>query len=418
MITDPLTGFSNLFNFNLTSPFAAIGVGLYFVYETSFLWLPIILIWGGWRLWINYKQAKFIFSQKPILLEVRLPLDIVKPPQNMELFLSTLFQTGGEGTWYDRSILGKTRPWFSLELASIEGKVKFYIWSRAAWRNHIEAQLYAQFPGIEVFEVPDYTLPMRFDPEKNILWGCEYALNKPDPFPIKTYQNKDDFSLMLLPGTPTEFQVDPISVVLEYMSSLGPGEQAWLQILMRAHKADRRSTDRRWYNPFSWGKKADWKQTLKQEMKKLQDKEKRSKAEQDALEAMERKLNKLAFETGIRALYIAEKEHFNSTNIAGLSGSFKQYNANNFNGFKPTNTTSVDFPWQDYKNTRVNGKRRVMLDAYKRRSYFFPPYKRHHFILNAEELATIYHFPSAAVTTPGLERIATKKAEPPVDLPI
>ena len=40
------------------------------------------------------------------------------------------------------------------------------------------------------------------------------------------------------------------------------------------------------------------------------------------------------------------------------------------------------------------------------------------FILNTEELATIYHFPGQTASSPALKRIASTKAEPPVNLPL
>jgi len=40
------------------------------------------------------------------------------------------------------------------------------------------------------------------------------------------------------------------------------------------------------------------------------------------------------------------------------------------------------------------------------------------FILNIEELATIYHYPTMFVGAPKLQRLEAKKGEPPVNLPI
>jgi hypothetical protein len=59
-----------------------------------------------------------------------------------------------------------------------------------------------------------------------------------------------------------------------------------------------------------------------------------------------------------------------------------------------------------------------MLDAYKRRAYFYKPFKKSHFVMNTEELATIYHFPGGVAATPTFSRIGSKKAEAPSNLPI
>jgi hypothetical protein len=39
-------------------------------------------------------------------------------------------------------------------------------------------------------------------------------------------------------------------------------------------------------------------------------------------------------------------------------------------------------------------------------------------ILNTEELATIYHFPTKMVEAPMVHRIEAKKGEPPAGLPV
>ena len=62
-------------------------------------------------------------------------------------------------------------------------------------------------------------------------------------------------------------------------------------------------------------------------------------------------------------------------------------------------------------------EKQYMLDAYKRRMYFYKPYKKHAFVLNTEELATIYHFPGGVSGTPTFTRIDSRKAEAPANLP-
>jgi hypothetical protein len=59
-----------------------------------------------------------------------------------------------------------------------------------------------------------------------------------------------------------------------------------------------------------------------------------------------------------------------------------------------------------------------MLRAYVDRGYFYPPYYGKYYVLTAEELATIYHFPGRVSTTPTFKRIESKKSEPPVNLPL
>ncbi len=373
------------------------------------IWLPILL----WNLflpmWGEFMRAKNLAAEKFVLLQIRLPKEITKSPLAMELFLLSLNQTS-EGNWYMKYIKeGRPKPWFSLEMVSIGGDVRFYIWSPAFWKKHITSHLYSQFSTAEITEVDDYVNNVEYEPGKNNMWGCEFTLTKPDPYPIKTYV---DYGLDK--ETEEENKVDPLTPVLEYLGSLKPEEQAWIQILITGHK-----------------KKPDpWKDEAEAEIKKIKEKnmpkddEKRmpiplTKGESETIAALERSISKFPFDVGIRAIYIGDKDVFNFINVVGLVGTFKQFSSNDLNGFKPMNTTGFDYPWQDLTGNRTKKLKRNKLRNYKARSYFFEPgnYLCKPFILNSEELATIFHFPGNVAQTPTFERIMSKKGEPPANLP-
>lgn len=384
------------------------------------IWIPIILLIIFWQLWVGYVRAFFRSKQKRVLLEIKLPKEITKSPVAMELFLTGLHQTGREGTWYAKFWEGKTRPWFSLEMVSIEGVARFFIWTEAFFKNIIEAQLYSQYPTVEIYEVSDYTEGIVFDKEKFSLMGTNFKLTKPDPYPIKTYV---DYGLDKA-DVKEEFKIDPITPIIEFLGSMGKGEQAWLQILIRAHKKEQ-------IKKGKWFEKTDkWQDEAKEEIEKIRE-EATPKTEGDKIAfpnptkgqieriaALERSVSKLGFDCGIRVIYFAEKDKFRPANITAMTSITKQFDSNNLNGFKVYGITAFDYPWQDYKNMRVNKKKRKMMNAYKLRSYFYPPYQKKWFVLNTEELATIFHFPGSVSQTPTFARIVSKKAEPPSNLPI
>ncbi len=393
------------------------------------IWLPFALGFASWSLWMRYIREKFIRKQKYILLEVRLPKEITKSPLAMELFLTALHQTGGESTWYDRNILGKVRPWFSLEIASIGGEVRFFIWTRAFFKNIVETALYAQYSSAEIFEVPDYTQNVFFDEHSMKLWGITFEFTKPDPYPIKTYV---DYGLDKDPKE--EFKIDPLTPMLEYLGSLRAGEQAWIQIVTRAYKKKKHFE----WSEFKFKETDSWKTDAKKEIKKIHEeaqeeadalsdddadetggkKAKLTKVQQETITALERSVSKLGFECGIRGVYFAPQDKYNGINVPGMIGSFRQFGSNSHNGFKPGDTTDYDFPWQDYWGKKEVQNCREVLHAYKLRSYFFPPYIKKSLVLNTEELATIYHFPGSVASTPTFERINSRKGEAPANLPI
>lgn len=404
---------------------------LEYIYGLAPFWAPLLLALLSWKLWIHYVNINFLSSMKWILLEVRIPKDVYKSPLAMEIALgNALYQTGGTGTWFAKYWEGKLRNWFSLEIVSIEGNVFFFIRTPAQFKNIIEAQIYAQYPKAEVSEVDDYVnnVPIHKNPKEWSIFGTEFVLTKADPYPIKTYVDYGlDKSMGLLEDNQ---QIDPITSTMEFLGSLGAGEQIWIQILVRG------ADDKRFPKPGEWFGGQGWKDVAKEEIKTLKAKHKgekdkpgepMTKGDQEVISAIEKSMSKLGFDCGIRAVYVARKDSFKGTHIAALTGIFRQYGST-LNGFKPTNVTGFDYPWQDFSGVRSQKIKAEIFDAYCKRSYFYPPHasqyvagvsvERKPFVLTTEELATIYHFPGRVSETPSFKRIESKKSEPPVNLPV
>ncbi len=390
------------------------------IFLSSPLWVSIILGRLLWIIWYRYRQSEYIFKDKRVLLEVKIPREITKSPQAMELVTHILYQTY-EANWLERFRKGVVRSWFSLELVSLGGTIHFYFQIPKFFKNLVETQIYSQYPEVEIGEVEDYTKAMAYDPQGAWqLWGAELQLGKADPYPIKTYV---DYGLDKDPKE--EYKIDPLTPVLELLSSIKPDEQVWIQILVMAAKD-------RFPVPGSWFKKRGWKDEARALVKKLRnlDEAERlakegkfapvrflSPGEETALKSIERNLDKFGFDCGLRLMYFSKKETFSPHNIVGLLGAFKQFSSSELNSFKPGRKTSFDFPWQDPFGYRLKAMKREMYAAYCRRGYFYHPHKRKPFVLTSEELATIYHFPGQVATTPTLERIESKRGEPPVNLP-
>ena len=140
-----------------------------------------------------------------------------------------------------------------------------------------------------------------------------------------------------------------------------------------------------------------------------------SPGERKIAEAIEKNVSKYGFDVGMRTIYLARPNLFDKINVASMIGSMNQYNSMNLNGFKPTRVTDVNY---FFVEKRVAAKKKKMLDAYRKRSYFYLPYIYPTFVLNTEELATIFHLPGSVAETPTFSRIEAKKGEPPPGLPV
>ncbi|MDE2021921.1 MAG: hypothetical protein KGI71_03350, partial [Patescibacteria group bacterium] len=392
------------------------------------IWLPIALGVAAWKTWKLYVLSLYLSNMKTIVLEMKVPREISRSPRAMELALTSLWTSSGETTFILRHWRGQVRPFYSFEIASFGGEVHFYIWCREQDKNAIETGLYAYYPEIELHEVEDYASKFRYDPEKYSCFATDHRLApRSEAYPIKTYI---DFELDKDPKD--EFRVDPLASVLEYMSSLKPQEQAWVQIIITLNKD-------KWPGKGLFSTESRWEGMIKAEVKKIRRETALNPGKEDApeddprkygfprptwseqeqMKAMERQLGKLPFDVGVRGIYIAEKKYFNGTSYNGVRWLWRPFaNPGYQNLLRPAYWhNTLDFPWQDFNGYRFELLTRRFLDAYRRRSYFYSPWTTPSYMMSPEAIATLWHPPSRSIAAPGLERISATKAEPPHNLP-
>ena len=436
------------------------------IYKIFLNVLPIlstaVLGYMAWRMWVHYIRQDFISGIEYNLLEIIPPREVTRNPLTMELFITNALyhfsNKGGREEYWQ----GAVWFWFSLEIVSIEGQVHFYIRTPSRIRGLIETQMYAQYPQAQVKLVEDYTLAVdEFSPKSAWKgWGCEFRLRNPEAFPIKTYQ---DYGLNEDPDE--EYKIDPISPVIEFFGSLGKGEQAWLQIVITPSK-------KMWKTKGTWFGKHDWVEEARRQLKETLDPYARQHPRRfeegltieyrtpdflkNVAKAMASKPEKLGFETGIRAMYVAKKEAWSMNNRRNIRLIFRQYAKPDCNELLRFNSTQGDalgssiFPLSAKQVEHLANR---MLHEYRERAFyhlpmrhhlfsehsfakiipfrlleigvmfivkkFFLPYFHHQtYVLNTEEIATLWHFPGQILKTPTLERIESKEASPPSNLPV
>lgn len=440
-------------------------------FQWWWIWTPVFCATIAWNQWLFYVRSHYYVNTKWVLLEIRVPREIAKTPQAMEQVFAGLHGAKRSGNLIDRYWEGFTSPWFSLEIVSREGVPHFYVRTPRFFKQMVEAQIYAQYPQSEIREVDDYVgdVPLILPDENWNCYGSEFTLTKPDAYPILTYP-----LFHITEGIKEEAEkVDPLSALLEFLSTLKAGEHMWMQIVIRpagdewkeageklvakligkkvppeakkgvaAIGAETKNIVRDAWREIAHFGEAALSVTPAKEVKKEQRKEEAgsmwqhlTKGEQEVVTAIQRNISKLGFETGIRFCYVARRDRYTIMVYPALIGIMKQYNSQFLNGFKPKNSVSVDYP--PYKKRREAMKKQALVAFYRERSWFYPPYTyyRHPswihpslrsfakaaskpFVLSTEELATIYHFPGMVAAAPTIERIEAKKVEPPPNLPI
>src|SRR3989344_5539427 len=371
------------------------------------LWLPVVLIALFIELWTKHLKTTAIKALKWTFLEVKVSRDIEKSPKSMEQIFSGLHGIITRIKFLDKYWKGKVQEWFSFEIAGIDGAVYFFIRTPEQFRNLVEAQIHAQYPDAEISEVLDYAGPIaKKVPSKTYdIGGAELILEKDDFYPIRTYpffEEKEE-----------ERRVDPMASFLEILSKLKAGENILIQYLMKpTAEKEWKERGQEFINNLIkgilvypiWGEKK--KEESKASVANL------TTGEKALIEAIENKMAKLAFKACIRFAYIARSDIFSRANMAAINGAFKQFNTVNMNAFKSNGKagTSADPP---FKKRKEFLKKQKFIERYANRKW-----PKKDFILNIEELATIYHYPILTVLTPTMRRVESKKAEPPVSLPI
>lgn len=410
-------------------------------------WLIFVYLtfYGAIELWVHYRQGHFLSQFKWIFLAIAIPKGNEQTPKAVEQIFAQLAGSHKNPDLEEAYISGFMPRWFSLEIVSLEGYIQFIIGTEVKRRDLVEAAIYAQYPDAEITEIEDYTkgFPDHFPNPDYQCFGSEFILARPWVYPIRTYSEFEHTAA-------EEIFKDPMAALLEALARIGRGEYVWLQILVKPIVAK------------------DWQKEGLEEVKKLigaeveeesqlplvlrplaflghsliktaehllftllvqepptSEKEDKDKArsemlflspgEKTTVEKIEKKISKLGFATKIRYLYMARHEVFNRRKISyGLVGAFKQFNDETSNGIKSETKKTMTKVHFFFKEPRDNWRRNKLVRAYKTRSRWRGTPE---FVLNIEELASIWHFPALTVKAPLVSKTEAKLAEPPIDLP-
>ena len=133
------------------------------------------------------------------------------------------------------------------------------------------------------------------------------------------------------------------------------------------------------------------------------------------IEVIEFKSSKLGFLCKIRVVYMAKKEVMNKAKVAnGFVGYIKQFAALDLNNLKPDLKMTGTKVSYFNKGPRLIRKKNNITNNYMNRDDWAG---RAPFLLNTEELATLWHFPmEATANAPLIQKTPAKKYKPPANL--
>lgn len=416
-------------------------------YETIFVlvgwWVLALAFFAiAMEVWKKHQQQEYMATWQWTVLAVDVPPQFVQSPKAVEQIFTHL--SGAQVTYsvYERYFLGKVPKWFSFEIISIEGYIQFLIRTEVDFRDLVEAAIYAQYTEAEITEVEDYvdSVPDVFPNDTHDVRGVEFTLTENEVYPIRTYPH---FEYNI--SKDVVFS-DPMAAILENFSRIGAGENLWLQLVILPIDNSWKQAGIDLVKKIISGKKEVKQSTAVAFLGDLPmtaaktvfeafnasaatDKKKPEKKKEETpgkvsdltpggkmvVESIEEKISKIGFKSRMRVLYSAKKEFFKPNKcLQGMVGAMNQFYINNRNGFKAKAIGGVGKTFVG-ANITAAFKQRKLQKCYKRKKLISIDKP---FILNIEELATIWHFPLPQVKTPLLQKADIKRGEPPINLPV
>ncbi len=433
---------------------------LFFPFLRIWWWifLPLMLaaelqeLYLWWLRWDhNYANKKWV------MLEMVPPKELLTPLKAMEDVYTVLWPTlhsppNFREKWCE-GILEFGAEWLSWEIASIEGKIHFYLRVTDGMRRSVEATLYAHCPQLEVREVPDYVknIPSNLPNEEWDIYGEDFILGKKAALPIRTYEKF--FEPQGEKISAEEKRIDPIASLLEQLAALGPGEQFWLQfILMTLDEEDEANYKKEGQKIISKivkrpekkkktlrdefmtiirfiilgpvkvgeGEKASYKLVKPEKTETGENEMVLTPGERELVTEIENKLRKPVFRTFIRGFYVAKRANFKGANKTLTRSYFSHFFTPNMNFIKFSGKTRPKTKYLYRKSVPLQRSKRIMRNYINRFTPLFPDRKKEGAILSTEEITTLFHFPFkiTGMAMPTTAAIQSKKSGPPPNLPM
>lgn len=285
---------------------------------------------------------------------------------------------------------------FGFEVIASYGFVKFYAAVPTSMVDVVTQAVISAYPSARLEEVPEHNI---FSPIGRISGtvGGELTLKEPFAYPIATYQ---------------DLKRDPLQSLLNSLSSLEKDDGIGIQILLRpAHSGWRKQASeiasKKRKGDKSGGVASWWFKQLflalwqppEEKEKKDGDKKELSGLDQAILDSIDDKTRHAGYETLIRVVSSSNVSQRAQAALNNVVAAFAVYDAQGKNGFKFTPARDIE----------------QFVSAFILR--FFPQENRNN-VLNAVELASMFHFPDQRnIPTSQLERQSSKQVDAPRNLP-
>lgn len=404
----------------------------------GWLLLLALALWIAWEVYVFLKHVDYTGSIKWTFYELKIPSDSIQTPKSFENAIDVWGGMHKNPDLIESIFEGYFLGWYSLEIFCTKNSARYIMVVPTPHAKFFEGVLYGQYPTIEITEAEDYTLRYSYEEIAKTfeIWGAEIHQAKDDIYPIRTYHEYEDSF-----NEDNTF-IDPHQAMVEAFTNINDGEEFWVQLLVKPIDAKDilKWTDRGQERISELAgedieKPAGFFQLLKDALmawpKDLfsvifkgplepasEDKDFQFRIynpSQDAeMKAILQKVSRNGYRTKIRVIHIAPQGKLQKPNYGKAIGAFKQFSSWNLNNLYPDPVTKVNGPNYIFKQTRRDYRARAMLLNFQWRDFWGDNSGQ---MMNAEEIATLYHLPSKYVQAPSVKRASAGVASPPSNVP-
>lgn len=399
------------------------------------LFLPLAVFPFFKNAWLWVQREAWEKKQKYKFVELIIPNEIEKPLFIMEQVFANIWpihsSLEGRMNLKKKFWHGRKPDYFTIEIVSNGPSPRFFLRMNDKHRDAIEAAFFAQYPEMELHEVDDSFMkevPWNLPDKRWDMYGFDEVLLRSDAYPIKTY---NQFFETKPENTKEEKRVDPINTLVEAMRKLKTSEKAWIQI--RLEPVSEKESDHIKRGKALVNKLVNRKSTKgsgilgllfsfqavpKSERELIPPEMKLTPREREIVQLVENKIGKYAYKTNIRCIFFGEKATFDSGRKSLLEEYFSGFSMPDINTLKKFSTTKTKIQYFFIKRRTTLRKRRMFFRYLMRETTLYPR-QGGTYILNIEELATLFHPPIHSLKTAALlQRTMAKKGESPENLPI
>lgn len=261
--------------------------------------------------------------------------------------------------------------------------IRFYATVPIGMLDYVSQQISAAYPDAALDEVEDYNI---FS-SQSVIVGSYLKFGRENAFPIKTYRKQDK---------------DPLNSLTNVLASVPEGDGAAYQFVVRSAYKTWRARGVDLASRMQQGISLSDALKGKKKSKKMEDKPEReyrlSPQEEEIVKGLEEKASKAGLDVTVRLVVASQTNAAAESTLQNMLNAFSQYNIYQYgNSFVKSVPRSKNKIIRQFIYRTIDERRKM--------------------VLNAEEMASLWHLPLPSTETPNIKWLGARTGPAPANVP-